>query len=279
MRETQGQIAAGVTEAVDAALLRALGEVAGIRKPTLSPVDYGEVQLTVGCSDESNECLAAIMHVAEADAIIVRHLIAEPDGALALRILYFDEAGGPTQVQVAVLADHAQELARAVPDVVRKLFEIPEPAAQSPVAAAPAASPPAASSASVSAAATTTDRGASISALTWVALAAGVATLGTGAVLGLTANSDYDRFKRTPVYTRAQAQDANRQFSSIQTRGTLANVLMPAGAVVLGAGAVLLWTDLSSADSGAEATHASVQVIPLLSGGAVTVHGRFGGAL
>ena len=148
MRETGGQIAASVTEAVDAALLRALGEVAGIRKPTLSPVDYGEVQLTVGCSDESSECLAAITHIAEADAIVVRHLIVEPDGAVALRILYFDEAGGPTQVRAAALADHVQELAQAVPDLVRKLFEIPEPAAQSPVVAAPAASPPAASSAS-----------------------------------------------------------------------------------------------------------------------------------
>ena len=56
-------------------------------------------------------------------------------------------------------------------------------------------------------------------------------------------------------------------------------MLIPAGAIVLGAGAVLLAIDLSSDDSGAEATHASVQMIPLPSGGAVTVHGRFGGAL
>jgi hypothetical protein len=278
MRETRGQIAASVTDAVDAALLRALGEVAGIRKPTLSPVDYGEVQLTVGCSDESNECLAAITRIAEADAIVVRHLIADPQGAVALRILYFDEAGGPAQVQAAVLADHTQELAQAVPDLVRKLFEIPEPAPQSPVAAAPVGAPPAASSASVSAAAATTHRGASISALTWVVLAAGAATLGTGAVLGLTANSDYERFQNMHVSTQAEAQDANRKFSSIETRATVATVLIPAGAVVLGLGALLLGIDLSSNDSSAQA-HASVQMIPLRSGGAVTVQGRFGGAL
>lgn len=282
MRETGGQIAAGVAEAVDAELLRALGEVAGIRKPTLSPVGYGEVQLTVGCSDESSECLAAITHIAEADAIVVRHLFVDADHTVALRILYFDEAGGPTQVQIAVLAGHEQDLAPAVPNLVRKLFEISEPAAQgapSPVVVAPAPAPLEASPATASTSTQPTDGGPSISTLTWVALAVGAATVGTGVVLGVTANSDYSKFKNRPVATDEQADDANKKFSSIATRGTLANVLIPAGAIMLGAGAVLLAIDLSSNDSDAQATHARLQMIPLPSGGAVTVHGRFGGAL
>jgi hypothetical protein len=281
MRETGGQISAGVTESVDAALLRALGEVAGIRKPTLSPVDYGVVQLTVGCSDESSECLAAITHIAEADAIVVRHLSVEPDQTVALRILYFDEAGGSTQVQIAVLVGREQELAQAVPNLVRKLFEIPEQAAPSPVAAAHAqASAPAlqAASSANDSAPEPADRGTSISTVTWVTLAAGVVTLGAGVGLGLTAESDYDHFKRTPVATPAQAEEANRRFSSIRTRGTLANVLIPVGAAVVGAGAVLLGFDLLSDDSEADAVHARAQMIPLPSGGAITVHGRFGGA-
>ena len=270
MRETSGQLPASATEAVDAALLRALGEVAGIRKPTLSPVDYGEVQLTVGCSDESKECLAAITRIAEADAIVVRHLSVEPDGTLALRILYFDEAGGSTHVQTGVSADQAQQLAQAVPDMVRKLFQLPEPAAPGavappPAAASPDASTPSASTSTTSAA--TSDGGASISTLTWVALAAGAATLGTGVVLGITADSDYDEWKSMRVRTRAEARDADQQFSSIATRGTLANVMIPAGAVLLGAGAVLLGLDLFS------------EVTPMQSGGAVAVHGRFGGPL
>jgi hypothetical protein len=281
MRESSGQIAPNVIESVDAALLRALGEVAGIRKPTLSPVAYGEVQLTVGCSDESNACLAAITHIAEADAVVVRHLSVEPDGTVALRILYFDEAGGPAHVRAAVLADHVQELAQAVPDLVRRLFEIPEPPPQgvsAAIAAGAGMSPPVAIAASVSTPATT-DRGTPISTLTWVALGAGVATLGTGIVLGITAQSDYDDLNNTPVHTPSEADDANEQFSSITTRGTLANVLIPAGAVVLGAGAVLMGIDLLAHDSDAEATQARVQLIPLPSGGAVSVRGRFGGAL
>jgi hypothetical protein len=229
-------------------------------------VNYGEVQLTVGCSDESTECLAAITHIAEADAIVVRHLSVEPDSTLALRILYFDEASGPAQVQIAVLAGHEQELAQAVPNLVRKLFEIPEPAPQSPLVAGPPVPPPDASSTSAAPAAATSDGGGSISTLTWVAL-------------GVTANSDYDRFRSTRVQTREQAEAASRKFSSIETRGTLANVLIPAGAVMLGAGALLLGIDLTSGDSGAETTHAGVQMIPLPSGGAVAVHGSFGGAL
>jgi hypothetical protein len=278
MRENRGEIAASVTSAIDAALLRALGEVVGIRKPRLSPVDYGEVQLTVGCSDELDECLAAITHIAEADAIVVRDLFIDQGGAVTLRILYFDEAGGPAQVQLTLPADHVQELAQAVPGLVKKLFEIPEPAAQNAVATAKAQSSLVPSSVNVSAP-PTTDRGASISTLSWVALATGAAVLGTGVVLGLTTQSDYDAFRSMRVHTREQAQAANRQFSSIETRATAVNVLIPAGAIVLGAGAVLLGIDLFANDSKAEANRASVQMIPLPSGGAVAVHGRFGGAL
>jgi hypothetical protein len=267
MRETSGQLPAGVTEAVDAALLRVLGEVAGIQKPTLSPVDYGEVQLTVGCSDESSGCLSAITRIAEVDAIVVRQLGVAPDGTLALRILYFDEAGGSTHVQRGAPADQGQQLAHAVPDMVRTLFQIPEPAPPSAVAAPADAAPPPLASSSSGPAAATRDRGGSISVLTWVALAAGAATLGTGVVLGITAESDYDRWKSMRVRTPAEAEDANQQFSSIGTRGTLANVMIPAGAVLLGAGAVLFGLDLS-----ADAT-------PMQSGGAVAVRGRFGGPL
>jgi hypothetical protein len=281
MRETRGQISSSVIESVEAALLRALGEVAGIRKPTLSPVDYGEVQLTVGCSDESNECLQTITRIAETNAIIVRHLSVEPDGTVALRILYFDEEGGPVQVQVAVLADHVQDLAQAVPDLVRRLFQIPEPPPQgAPPAVDPAAAVPPqdASSAGVTATATTTDRGlGKISTLTWVALGAGAAVLGTGIALGLTAKSDYDDFKSTPVHTQDEADAASEKYSSIKTRATIATVMIPVGAIALGAGAVLLGIDLTRDDS--DASGASVQVIPLPSGGAFAVHGRFGGAL
>src|SRR5436190_6440977 len=48
MRETGDEVSASVAESVDTALVRALAEVAGISRPSLSPVDYGEVQLTVG---------------------------------------------------------------------------------------------------------------------------------------------------------------------------------------------------------------------------------------
>src|SRR5262249_14494248 len=111
-----------------------------------------------------------------------------------------------------------------------------------------------------------------------VALAAGAATLGSGIVLGLTAKSEYDQFRSTRVSTRAQAEDANQRLSSIQTRGTLGNVMIPAGAVVLAAAAVLLGIDLSANDSGAEKAHARVQLIPLPSGGALSLRGSFGGA-
>jgi hypothetical protein len=280
MRDTQGDISSAVIASVDAAVVRALGEVAGIRKPSFSPVDYREVQLTVGCNDDSSYCLTAVTHVAEADAIVVRHLLVDPHGAVVLRLLYFDEAGGPTQVQAAVLAEHALELAQAVPDLVRELFEIPEAATHSVTPAAlPPSPPPDAAGSDARVSAGINDRGASISALTWIALGVGASALAVGVVLAVTANADYDDLRSTRVRTLAQAQDAHRTFSSIETRATLANVLIPAGAVVLGAGAVLLGIDLLSDESSAEAPGTSVQLIPLPSGGVLAVHGRFGGAL
>jgi hypothetical protein len=276
MRETTGEVAASLIATVDAALLRALGEVAGIRKPTLSPVAYGEVQLTVGCSDESSACLTAITHIAEADAIVIRQLSAEPDNMVVLRILYFDEAGGASDVRAAASADRVLDLEQALPELVRTLFEIPtapEPAAAVAAPAEPAASP------TTPSARTTTDGAPSISPLTWISMATGVAAIGTGIVLWRTADADFDELTNTRVQTRAQADDANRKFSSIETRTTLTNVLIPVGAAVLSAGAVLLAIDLSSSDSAAEASHASVQLVPLRSGAALSVNGRFGGAL
>jgi hypothetical protein len=281
MRETEGgYIPLDVTEAIDAALLRALGDLAGIRKPSLSPVNYGEVQLTVGCSDELPECLAAITHVAEADAIVVRHLVVDANGAAVLRLLYFDEAGGPAQVQAAAVpVDRAFELAQVVPGLVRELFQIPEPAPNSTTGPAPALSPPqAAASSDAGIAPEPVDHGASISAITWIALAVGASALAAGVVLAVSADADHDKFQSTRVRTPMQAEDAHRLFSSIKTRATLADVLMPAGAVVLGAGAVLLGIDLFADQSSAEAPGASVQLIPLAAGGALAVHGRFGGA-
>ena len=259
MRETSGQIAANVIEAVDTALLRALGEVAGIRKPTLSPVDYGEVQLTVGCSDESNECLSAITHIAEADAVVVRHLIVEPDGAVALRVLYFDEAGGPAQVQVAVLADHVQELAQAVPDLVRRLFEIPEPAAQgarrcsSPGSAAPAAAPPAASTA-----ASDRQRRDDLGAHVGRARRRRSDTRHRHRVRGH-GKLRLRGFRNTRVQTPSEAQNAEPGVLVIEDTRQAGKRADPGRRHRARCGRAAARIDLSSDDASAEATHASVR--------------------
>jgi hypothetical protein len=284
MRETGDEISASVAESVDTALVRALAEVAGISRPSLSPVDYGEVQLTVGCSDESAECLAAMEHVAEANAIVVRHLLMDRHGVVLLRLLYFDESGGPAQVQIAALAERAEELSRAVPQLVRQLFEIPAPVEQSAAAAAPApapapASPPSAAAPTPASSDASAQPGASIGALTWLALGVGAATLAAGIVLAVSANADYDALLSTRVHTRGQARDADRTVSSIETRASLGNVLIPAGAVVLAAGAVLLGLDLSAGESDATEPAASVQLIPRRSGAVLALQGTFGGAL
>src|SRR4051812_31628517 len=55
LRSTQGA-AGAMSDAIDGALLRDLAALAGIENPTVAPIDYAEIQLTVGCSDEGRAC-------------------------------------------------------------------------------------------------------------------------------------------------------------------------------------------------------------------------------
>src|SRR5262245_5659678 len=88
LRTTQGD-AGAAAEAIDGALLRDLSALAGIERPTVSPIDYAEIQLTVGCADEGRQCLSSIAQMVQVDAVVVRKLVVEPAGA-RLELVYLD---------------------------------------------------------------------------------------------------------------------------------------------------------------------------------------------
>ncbi len=269
LRTTQGDGGAAA-EAIDGALLRDLGAIAGIESPTVSPIDYAEIQLTVGCSDEGRQCLSSIAQMVQVDAIVVRKLVVEPNRA-RLEIVYLDTTAADEPARAEHFGegpDPAGAFAGAVPSLVRRLFGIPEPVS----AAAPAAEPGPAheTGGAVSTDTMPREEGGGVGPLTWVALGAGVAALGTGIVLGLSANSSNDEYQSAPVDTADEREAALEKLDAAQGKGLAATILIPTGAALLALGATLLIIDLSGgSESGAE-----VAMQPLAGGALLSLRAR-----
>jgi hypothetical protein len=261
LRTTQGD-AGAAAEAVDGALLRDLAAFAGIENPNVSPIDYSEIQLTVGCSDEGRQCLASIAQMVQVDAVVVRKLAVEP-GRATLTLVYLDTTAADEPAHAEHVAEGAaatEALASAVPALVRRLFGIPEPV----VAAAPeqpqGAGAPAGDESSPDYPPEPEPAGASVGPLTWVALGVGAVALGAGVVLGLSAQSSFDDYKQTEIDDDEDRVQAEEHFDSAESKGKIATVLIPAGAVVLALGATLLVFDLS--DDGEGGTELGLAPLP-----------------
>jgi hypothetical protein len=244
MRSTSPSTPAELANEVDAALLRDLAALAGIADPVVSPVDYAEVQLSVGCADESRACFEAIARAASVDALLVRSLSTDDAGSARLELRYFDSASSdePAVVSTEVPAGASDALVRAMPSLVRELFGIPEvvaPAQSEPAPASDAAPLPAQS--------TREDEGEDegVSIVPWLFIGAGAATLTAGIVVGAIAAEDFNAWKKSSVGTTEEADRANDELDDLNTRALAADILMPAGAVMLGLGATLLMLELS----------------------------------
>jgi hypothetical protein len=269
IRDTEAAIKPELVAAVDAALLEGLAEIAGIQDPLVSPVTYAEVQLSVGCEDESVGCLTSIARAADVEAVVVRQLHASGE-TVQLRLLYFKEAAGqpPFWEERSGAQDAPAELIREVPDMLRRLLGVTVAGADAPNAP------------SARAVRTSSPRAAepSVRPLTWVALAAGASLLTPGIVLALSADADYDDFRSRTIDTRADVDRAHDDFDSIETRAAVSQVLIPAGAVALAAGAVLLGFDLTAEPEPKRDARARLFAVPLARGGVIGVRGALDGA-
>ena len=193
--------------AVDAALLKGLVEVAGIQAPLVSPVSYAEVQLSVGCEDESVSCLTSIAQTADVDAVVVRQLSASGTDTVQLRLVYFKPATQqpPSHVELSGPRDAPAALTRPMPDLIRRLLGLGMESAGLPASAA---------SGGRHTSAQNGER--SVKPLTWVTLAAGVSLLVPGIALAVAADADYDDFRTSSISTRADADRAHDDFDSIR---------------------------------------------------------------
>lgn len=264
LRATEGD-AGAIAGNVDAALLRDLAAIAGIENPTVSPIDYAEIQLTVGCSDEGRQCLSSIAELAQVDAVVVRRLAVTAE-QLQLTLTYFDATASdePTRADQSFTGTDAGERAvAAVPVLVRKLFGVPEPvvaASAEPVATATA---PRATLEPAPARVREEQHPARIGALTWITLAGGAAVLAGGIVLGASAQSSFDNFKSFQLKATADVAPANGKLDVAKSKALAADVMMPVGGAILALGGVLLALDLMHEDKPSK-----VAVIPVR-GGAV----------
>lgn len=263
-----------LADGVDAALFRDLAGLAGIDDPVVSPVDLAEVELGVGCSDESRACLAAIARAVRVDALIVRRLTEDAGGNGRLELTYFELSSNDAPTTV-LATGAAPALDAEVPALVRRLFgiaEVAEPAAQ--VLPQPAIEQHAARPAPAPVAHADT---ASVSAPTWIVLGAGAAALTAGALVGWTATRDFDDWKDTRVTSRDDADDARAAFSDIRSRAIAADVLFAVGAIGVGVGVTLLALDLSR-DGERRAGQARLSITPTFGGAALQLRGSMGNA-
>lgn len=262
LRASEGEALADVSQLVDAAMLRDLATIAGIERPTVSPIDYAEIALTVGCSDLGRACLVAIAQMLQVEAVVVRRLSADA-ARVRLSLVYVDprsEAEPVVAEREVSRPDASTALPSAVPVLVRALFGIPEP-----VTPAPAQSPATTSGADGSGS-------PDIGVWTWVTIAAGAGTLVAGLAMGASAASEFDNYKALPVRTTAEAERADRRFDTVESKAAIANVLMPVGGALLAAGGVLLVLDLTR-----EPERPALALRPVRGGAMLDLHIGFGG--
>jgi hypothetical protein len=272
LRATQGD-AGDLANAIDGALLRDLGALAGIENPTVAPIDFAEIQLTVGCSDEGRQCLAAIAQMVQVDAVVVRHLEVEP-GKATLTLVHYDATSSDEPAhaeQIVEGPDPGKALVDGVPSLVRRLFGIPEP-----VTAAAPASPESDQQPVDYEANPSGDQaephGPSVGPLTWVTLAVGTGVLAGGLILYGVASGHHDDFLHTEIHSESDIARANALLDKADTERKVSTVLMPAGAAVLALGVTLLVLDLTAGESGPQ-----MALSPLPGGGMVSLRASGGG--
>lgn len=260
LRSTTGD-AGELAERTDTVLLHSLSELAGIQNPTVSPIDYAEIRLTVGCQDQSKACLASIAKLLEVDAVLVRRLDTSVPQKVTLALLYFDVASTDEPPEAEVVGqgpDAGQTAIDGVDSAVRSLFGIPEAVHIPPVAELSRSEVDAPVKQAVPTPAPsdrTPTSGSSIGVVTWATLIGGGLIVGAGLLMALSASDAYDDYKEMPIRSQSDIDRADDELDKARFRGTAANILIPTGSLLIAVGGMLLYLDLTKS-GGAEKSSA-----------------------
>ncbi|MET0284133.1 MAG: hypothetical protein ABW352_06675, partial [Polyangiales bacterium] len=190
----------------------------------VSPVPFEDVELAAGCSSQAQDadCLQRVAGSLGADWLLVRELHKDSKGRVSLTLIAHD---GPqaivTRRAVAGLGTGKQAPAQVVPMLIERLYP------QQNIGDRPLREPRSLSPANV---------------VGWSSTAVGGGLLAAGITMGVLSKRDHDKYERTDIRTRADADQAHDLLEKSQQRARVANGLLIGGAGAGAAGALaLLW--------------------------------------
>ncbi|MEY4508867.1 MAG: hypothetical protein RLZZ450_989 [Pseudomonadota bacterium] len=218
-----------------------------------SPVPFEDVQLIAGCGADETACLQLIANQLGSDALLVRRLVAQPDGRALLTLTAYTTHGevtpsAPRDVSALVDWTEAQGAERAVQQLLAQLYPPPaEPKREEPPPVVTPVDEPLPEPVVVATPATSQDldsstRGRWPSRLGWSAAAVGAGLLIVGVISGAAAGRDERAYARTPITDAPSVDRAHALLDDADRHARVANGLIIGGAVVCTAGlATVLW--------------------------------------
>ena len=215
--------------AVDSVIHGALEKVAVVKIVALPGMDLEAVQLALDCVGETVPCLETVAAHSGA-RVVISPTLQRAASELVLSVLSFNMQGGEIRRVVRRESSEA-ELLDAVPQMLRELFDLPQPrGAESPAQASQASA------------------GVPLGPL--ILAGAGVAALGAGIAMGVVMNdqeSEYERMSMS-VDSRPEADAANHARSVGESQALAADVLFAVGGAAIVAGAIWFVVDVSDRD-------------------------------
>jgi hypothetical protein len=254
-----------LASALDPVVLAKLGDLQIVQVSTRPGLDLPAAEIAIDCVGETRECLSAMAQQVGAPMLIAPS-VQRAGEETVVTILRFDAAAEGDIRTVVRRFDGGDVTAAAldaVPSMLRELFGLPEPSAESVVQEPQPTAPP-----ETSEPVDVPEHPFPVAPV--VMTAVGVALLATGAVFAMASQQNKDDYAHKHVPDNGAVDDAIKLREKAKHQATLANIGFGAGAAIAAVGLTWLVIDLTSQD---EVDQTSATLAPL--GGP----GRFGLAL
>ncbi len=258
--QSSDRVAREVAEEVDRVLAGAISSHVPSATLYISPVPFGDVELAAGCNQAGREadCLQRVAGSLGADWVLVRELHKDRTGKVSVTLIAHD---GPqavvTRRAVAQLAAGQQAPAQVIPMLIDRLYPI-QYAGDRPVRESRSLEP--------------------AKVVGWSSAAVGSGMLAAGITMGALSRRDHDKYERTQVRDRADADAARDALERSQQRARIANGLLIGGASAGAAGALaLLWQYIRPKPDAEKPVR--MGVAPYRGGFKVSVNGTWQGRL
>jgi hypothetical protein len=245
----------GVDEAAVARVDRALQDALATQPRQsgvvqTSPVPFEDVQLIAGCGADETACFQLIAHQLGSDALLVRRLVAQPDGRALLTLIAYSTrpdaaATPPREVSAIIDWTEAQGAERAVQQLMAQLSPAPTRPREEPPPAVVVEPPPVPEPVVIEMPPANQEPGSPArwpSRLGWSVSAVGCGLLAVGLISGVAAQRDERAYSHVAITGAPAVDHAHSLLDDAERHARVANGLIIGGAVVATAGlATVLW--------------------------------------